>query len=125
MSTKSSKKAKPRTRPAKSKGGRAAGRSPAKSKATKPKSVRPSVNRTGARRLRAGELDGLVIAHMREREDALPLGASAIAKGIDRSSGAVANCLERKAKAADSPVRRAKDKPRAYDLKAEVGGTAS
>jgi hypothetical protein len=58
---------------------------------------------------------------MREHEDALPLGASAIAKGIDRSSGAVANCLESKAIADDSLVRRAKDKPRAYGLKAEVG----
>lgn len=125
MSTKSSKKAKPRTKPEKSKGGRVAGRSPAKSKATKPKAVRPKVNRTGAKRLRAGELDGLVIAHMREHEDALPLGASAIAKGIERSSGAVANCLERKAKADDSPVRRAKDKPRAYDLKGEPGEKAS
>jgi hypothetical protein len=124
VSTKSSKKAKPQTKPAKSKGGRAAGRSPAKSKPTEPKAARPRLNRTGAKRLRAGELDGLVIDYMRERDDALPLGASAIAKGIERSSGAVANCLERKAKADDSPVRRAKDKPRAYDLKVEAGGAA-
>jgi hypothetical protein len=57
---------------------------------------------------------------MHEREGALPLGASAIAKGIERSSGAVGNCLERLARADDSPVRRVQDKPRAYDLKAEA-----
>jgi hypothetical protein len=117
--TKSSPKAKPRTKPAKSKGGRSAGRSPARSKAARPKPAKPQTNRAGSKRLRPGELDGLVIAYMRKSEDALPLGASAIAKAIDRSSGAVANCLERKAKADDSPVRRAKDKPRAYDLKGE------
>jgi hypothetical protein len=135
VSDKDGPKAKPRSRPAKSKGGRAAGRSPAKSKAAKPKAVkpkaakakadRPKANRSGAKRLRPGELDGLVIAHMRQHEEALPLGASAIAKAIGRSSGAVGNCLERLAKADDSPVRRAQDKPRAYALKAEAPGTSS
>jgi len=66
-----------------------------------------------------------VIADMRGREDSLPLGASAIAKGIERSSGAVGNCLERLAKADDSPVRRVQDKPRTYDLKGEAVGTSS
>lgn len=130
MSTKNEPKGKPRTKPAKSKGGRSAGRSPAKArtakaKATKPKAAKPKTNRGGAKRLRPGELDGLVIANMREREGSLPLGASAIAKGIERSSGAVGNCLERLAKADDSPVRRAQDKPRNYDLKAEAPGTSS
>lgn len=125
MSTKDGSKCKPRTRPAKSKGGRAAGRSPAKSKAVKPKEAKPKANRSGAKRLRPGELDGLVIAYMREREDALPLGATAIAKGIERSSGAVGNCLERLAEAEDTPVRRMRDKPRTYDLKAEAPGTSA
>lgn len=127
MSTKSGTKAKPRTKPAKSKGGRSAGRNPAKSKAgrSKPKAPAAKTNRGGAKRLRPGELDGLVIGYMRKSEEALPLGASAIAKAIGRSSGAVANCLERGAKAEDSPVRRAKDKPRAYDLKGEPGEKAS
>jgi hypothetical protein len=125
VSTKNGSKAKPRTKPAKSKGGRAAGKSPAKSKTAKPRAAKPKANRSGAKRLRPGELDGLVIAHMREREESLPLGASAIAKGIERSSGAVGNCLERLAKADDSPVRRAQDKPRTYDLKAEAPGTPS
>ncbi len=139
MSTKSSPEAKPRTRPAKSKGGRSAGRSPARSKAAKRKATKPEArgagkvtgtgagggNATGAKRLRPGELDGLVVAHMRERGEALPLRPGAIAKGIARSSGAVGNCLERLAKADASPVRRVAEKPRAYDLGAEREGAAA
>jgi hypothetical protein len=128
VSTKSGDKAKPRTKPAKSRGGRPAGRSPARSKAgsAEPKAARSKANNSsGTGRLRPGELDGLVIAYMREHEDDLPLGASAVGKGIGRSSGAVANCLERTAKADDSPVRRVKDKPRAYDLAGKPGGAPS
>ena len=47
------------------------------------------------RRLRPGELDGLVLTYMRRHEDEGPLSASAIVKGLGRSSGAVANCLTR------------------------------
>lgn len=67
------------------------------------------------KRLRPGELDGLVLGYMRKHEEEWPLTASAIGKGIKRSSGAVANCLARLAKA--KQVRRAKRKPVAYDLK--------
>lgn len=65
-------------------------------------------------RLRPGELDGLVLGYMRKHSKELPLTASAVAKGIDRSSGAVANCLARLAKKKEA--RQAKRKPRAYDL---------
>jgi len=68
-----------------------------------------------AKRLGPGELDGLVLAHMRKHEDDGPLTASAIGKGIGRSSGAVANCLARLAQ--DKQIRQAKRKPRAYALK--------
>lgn len=71
---------------------------------------------TSNRRLRPGELDGLVLAFMRKHRKALPLSVSDIAEGIGRSSGAVANCLVRLAK--KKKVRQAKGKPRAYDLKA-------
>lgn len=64
------------------------------------------------RRLRPGELDGQVLTYMRKHRDDGPLTASAIAKGIDRSSGAIANCLARLAK--EKKVRQAKRKPRAY-----------
>ncbi len=68
-----------------------------------------------AKRLRPGELDKLVLTYMGEHKDDGPLTASAIGKGIGRSSGAVANCLARLAK--EKTVRQAKRKPRAYALK--------
>lgn len=67
-----------------------------------------------AERLRPGELDGLVLAYMRRHKNDWPLTATTIGKGIDRSSGAVANCLGRLAK--QKKARQAKRKPRAYDL---------
>lgn len=67
------------------------------------------------KRLRPGELDGLVLAYMRRHGDDGPLTASAIGKGIDRSAGAVSNCLARLAK--EKKVRQAKRKPRAYVVK--------
>ncbi len=68
-----------------------------------------------AKRLPPGGLDDLVLAYMRKRKDDGPLTASTISKEIERSSGAVANCLDRLVKA--KKVRRAKRKPRSYVLK--------
>jgi hypothetical protein len=70
--------------------------------------------RTRAGRLRPGELDGLVLGYMGEHSGDLPLTPGSVAKGIKRSSGAVANCLERLA-GADTVVR-AGSKPRSYRL---------
>ena len=67
------------------------------------------------RRLRPGELDGLVLSYLRKHTEDGPLTASAIGKGIKRSPGAVANCLARLAKA--KKVRLGKKTPRAYLLK--------
>jgi hypothetical protein len=47
----------------------------------------------------SGELDKLVLGYLRKHKEGGPLTASAVAKGLERSSGAVANCLERMAKA--------------------------
>lgn len=47
------------------------------------------------KRLRPGELDGLVLAYLAEHKDDGPLTATAIGRGIERSAGAVANCLAR------------------------------
>jgi len=69
------------------------------------------------KRLKPGELDGLVIAYMGEHENELPLSPTKIATGINRSSGAVGNCLDRLAKADPPKARLAKKAPRAYDLK--------
>jgi hypothetical protein len=78
------------------------------------KNSRKGPKRNNAR-LRPGELDGLVLAHMRKHKKELPLTASAIGKAIERSSGAVANCLARLTEA--KKVRQAKRKPRSYVLK--------
>ena len=67
------------------------------------------------KRLRPGELDGQVLAYMRRHKNDSPLTASAIGKGIERSAGAIANCLARLAK--HGKVRQAKKRPRAYALK--------
>lgn len=67
------------------------------------------------KRLRPGELEGLVLSYMAEHKKDAPLTASSIGKGIGRSAGATANCLARLAK--QKAVRQAKRKPRAYVLK--------
>lgn len=65
------------------------------------------------RRLRPGELDGLILAYLREHREDGPLTVTAIAKGLGgRSAGAVANCLARLIK--DRKVRQAQQAPRAY-----------
>ncbi len=63
-------------------------------------------------RLSPGELDGLVLAHLRISKGDGPLTAGAVAKEIERSSGAVANCLVRLKKSGE--VRQAKKSPRAF-----------
>jgi hypothetical protein len=71
----------------------------------------------GKRRLRPGELDGLVLTYMRKHKGKAPHTASAVGKGIGRSPGAVANCLARLAEA--KKVHRVKRKPGGYALKEE------
>jgi hypothetical protein len=73
------------------------------------------------KRLRPGELDGLVLAHMRRHREDGPLTATTIGKAISRSSGAVANCLVRLTR--EKKLRQAKRKPRAYVI-ASGGGKA-
>jgi DNA-binding IclR family transcriptional regulator len=67
------------------------------------------------KRLRPGELDGLVLSYMRKHRGDAPLTATAIGRGLERSAGAVANCLTRLTEA--GKVRQAKKRPRAYALK--------
>lgn len=85
-----------------------------RSTAARPKAA-SATTKNGGRRLRAGELDGLVIGYMRRHKEAAPHTASAIAKGIKRSSGAVANCLGRKEK--EGAVQLVGERPRSYALK--------
>lgn len=65
-------------------------------------------------RLGPGELDKLVLGYMRRHKKDAPHTPNAVAKAINRSSGAVANCLGRQEK--QKNVRLAKPKPRAYEL---------
>jgi len=65
-------------------------------------------------RLGPGELDKLVLGFMRQHKKAAPHTPGAVAKGIERSSGAVANCLGRQEQ--KGTVRLAKPKPREYEL---------
>jgi hypothetical protein len=74
------------------------------------------VSAAKAKRLRPGQLDGLVLSYLAEHTGDGALTATAIAKGLGgRSAGAVANCLTRLAK--DKKVRLARKRPRAYVLK--------
>jgi hypothetical protein len=63
-------------------------------------------------RLRPGQLDGLVLDYMREHAKDEPLGPTAVAKGLGRSSGAVGNCLKRLASAGQ--VNQAGEQPLRY-----------
>jgi hypothetical protein len=74
---------------------------------------KPAVaNGNGDQRLKAGGLDPLVLDYLKQNADSGPHGPSAVAKALQRSSGAIANCLARLAKA--KKVREVTDKPRRY-----------
>lgn len=65
-----------------------------------------------AGRLRPGQLDELVLAYVRKRTSGEPVGPTAVANALGRSSGAVANCLKRLAKA--GKVRQTGEDPLRY-----------
>ena len=67
-------------------------------------------------RLKPGQLDGLVLAYLKKNADSGPHGPTTVAKALERSSGAVGNCLVRLTK--DKKVRQDSDKPRRYSLAA-------
>jgi hypothetical protein len=81
-------------------------------RSSKPKKAASSGSKND--RLGPGELDKLLLGHMRRHKGDAPQTASAIGKTIERSSGAVANCLVRLEK--QGKVRLAKQKPRSYEL---------
>ena len=61
-------------------------------------------------RLRPGELDGIVLEHIRDLE--APVGPTAVGKTLDRSAGAVANCMARLARA--GRLEQTSERPRRY-----------
>jgi len=78
------------------------------------KSANARPRRSSNGRLSPGELDKHVLAYMRRHKKSAPHTPSAVAKAIERSAGAVANCLGRLEQAKE--VRLAKPKPRQYEL---------
>jgi hypothetical protein len=92
---------------------------PAKKKAAAKKAAakapsKPAAKGTKQERLGPGGLDKLVLGYMRRHKKDAPHTPSALAKGIERSSGAVANCLARQEK--QKKVRLVNPKPRRYEL---------
>jgi len=66
-----------------------------------------------AGRLKPGELEGLILTYLQEHP-AEPVGPSAVAKALRRSSGAVGNGLARLTRA--KKVRQVNDRPRRYQI---------
>jgi predicted ArsR family transcriptional regulator len=62
-------------------------------------------------RLRPGELDGLVLEHVRGLD--APVGPTAVGKALDRSAGAVANCMARLVSAGQ--LDQVSQRPRRYE----------
>lgn len=67
---------------------------------------------SATQRLRPGQLDGLVLDYINSHGKQAAVGATAVAKALGRSGGAVGNCLTRPAAAGS--VRKVSDKPRRY-----------
>ena len=61
--------------------------------------------------MRPGQLDGLVLDYI-DSQGTDAVGATAVARALGRSAGAVGNCLTRLAAA--GRVRQVSDKPRRY-----------
>jgi hypothetical protein len=67
---------------------------------------------SSTRRLRPGQLDGLVLDFVNAQGTDAELGATAVAKALGRSAGAVGNCLVRLA--VTGQVRQVNEHPRRY-----------
>jgi biotin operon repressor len=74
---------------------------------SEPDSAQPSTQR-----LRPGQLDGLVLEFIDAQGNDATVAATAVAKALGRSAGAVGNCLTRLAAA--GRVRQVGEKPRRY-----------
>ena len=87
-------------------------------KTAKPKAGADAKPKAASEHLKPGQLDGLVLAYLKKNADSGPHGPTAVARALDRSSGAVGNCLVRLTKA--KQVRQDSDKPRRYSLAASA-----
>jgi hypothetical protein len=85
-------------------------------KTAKPKAAADAKPKAAGEHLKPGQLDGLVLAFLKKNADSGPHGPTAVARALERSSGAVGNCLVRLTKA--KQVRQDNEKPRRYSLAA-------
>ena len=81
-----------------------------------PKAAADAKPKAAEDRLKPGQLDELVLSYLKTNADGSPHGPTAIARALERSPGAVANCVTRLTKA--KQVRQDNDKPRRYSLAA-------
>lgn len=119
MSTTATKSKPSRTRKSKAagrpdKGSKSSAQSKGASAKSKTASAKTTANKDGGKRLSPGALDGLVLGYMKRNRKKLPATSGVVGRGIERSPGAVANCLERLEKA--GKVGLTNKKPREYDL---------
>lgn len=96
------------------KGSKSSAKSKGVSAKSKTVSAKTSANKDGGKRLSPGALDGLVLGYMKRNRKKLPATSGVVGRGIKRSPGAIANCLERLEKA--GKVKLTNKKPRTYDL---------
>ncbi len=77
---------------------------------------KPAATVRGEQRLKAGGLEPLVLKYLKDNAATAPHGPSTVAKALQRSSGAVGNCLVRLAETKE--VKQDSNKPRRYSLAA-------
>ncbi len=71
-----------------------------------------SINQPEGAKLKPNELNPLVLSYLKDNSGKGPHSPNDISKALQRSSGAVSNCLERLTK--EKKVKRVVDKPRRY-----------
>ena len=77
-------------------------------------SKEPAAGKANPGQLKAGGLEPLVLDYLEKNTDSGPHGPTTVAKALQRSSGAVGNCLERLRK--DKKVKLVTEKPRRYSI---------
>jgi hypothetical protein len=93
------------------------GKAPAgEGKASEPKSGEgpASANEPEGGKLKPGGLDPLVLGYLKDNADSGPHGPTQVAKALQRSSGAVGNCLVRLTD--EKKVKLVTEKPRRYSI---------
>jgi hypothetical protein len=88
----------------------------AKASNAKASTPKVAVAKPTVERLKAGELDRLVMAYLKRNAGSAPHSPTTIARGLNRSAGAVGNCLVRLTR--DRQVREVSERPRRYSLSA-------